>query len=198
MELILVDKSNYKIAIEIQNSIFPDEDGTLNVLASLGREEFIETTGVDYVDDHVRYYLAKENNNFVGITGIYYYDLESAWLAWFGILKEYRNNGFGRKLLNMTLAIAADMNFKVMRLYTDFNDNKNAIKLYEEEGFIGEKYTTEKLKYDCRIYSKSLTKNPVTLWNNKNLGLSYQSELDHMSKEKIKEIVKLYDSYNGR
>ena len=88
MELVLVDRNNYKIAIEIQNSIFPDEDGTLNILASLGREEFIETTGVDYVDDHVRYYLAKENNNFVGITGIYYYDLDSAWLAWFGILKE--------------------------------------------------------------------------------------------------------------
>ncbi len=198
MELVLVDKSNYKKAIEIQNSIFPDEDGTLNVLASLGREEFIKTTGVDYVDDHVRYYLAKEGNDFVGITGIYYYDLDSAWLAWFGILKDYRNKGFGRKLLNMTLAIAADMNFKVMRLYTDFNDNKNAIKLYEEEGFIGEKYIAEKLTYDCRIYSKSLTSDPVTLWNNKNLNLGYQSELDHMSKEKIKEIVKLYDSYNGR
>ena len=193
MELVLVDKSNYKKAIEIQNSIFPDEDGTLNVLASLGREEFIETTGVDYVDDHVRYYLAKENDNFVGITGIYYYDPDSAWLAWFGILKGYRNKGFGRKLLNMTLDIASSMNFKTMRLYTDFNDNKNAIKLYEEEGFIGEKYTAEKLKYDCRIYSKSLTNNPVTLWNNKNLNLGYQSELDHMSKERVKEIL---DQYN--
>ena len=194
MELVLVDKSNYKEAIKIQNSIFPKENGALNILASLDRELFIKSTGLNYEDDHVKYYLAKIDDKFVGITGIYYYDLDSAWLAWYGILKEYRKKGIGRELLRKTIALVTSMDFKYMRLYTDFVDNHDAIKLYEKEGFIGEKYTFEKLAYDCRIYSKSLIDSNINLWNNKNLNLSYQSELDHMNDDKIKEIIKMYDN----
>ena len=193
MELIFVDKNNYKDAIAVQRKIFPNENGTLNILASLDREMFMEKTGIYYVDDHVKYYLAKVNNEYVGITGIYYYDLDNAWLAWFGIIDEYRNKGLGKKLLRKTLEIAASMNFKSMRLYTSFLDNQDAIKMYEKEGFIGEKYTAEKLSYDCRIYSKSLVSDTVDLWNNKDLNLGHQSELDHMNDEKINEILKIYD-----
>jgi GNAT superfamily N-acetyltransferase len=193
MELIFVDKNNYKDAIAVQRKIFPNENGTLNILASLDREMFMEKTGIYYVDDHVKYYLAKVNNEYVGITGIYYYDLDNAWLAWFGIIDEYRNKGLGKKLLRKTLEIAASMNFKSMRLYTSFLDNQDAIKMYEKEGFIGEKYTAEKLSYDCRIYSKSLVSDTVDLWNNKDLNLGHQSELDHMNNEKINEILKIYD-----
>ena len=153
----------------------------------------MEKTGIYYVDDNVNYYLAKVNNEYVGITGIYYYDLDNAWLAWFGIIDEYRNKGLGKKLLRKTLEIAASMNFKSMRLYTSFLDNQDAIKMYEKEGFIGEKYIAEKLSYDCRIYSKSLVSDTVDLWNNKDLNLGHQSELDHMNDEKINEILKIYD-----
>lgn len=57
MELVLVDKNNYKEAIGIQNIIFPNENGALNILASLDRSLFIKSTGLNYVDDHVKYYL---------------------------------------------------------------------------------------------------------------------------------------------
>ena len=194
MELVLVDKSNYKEAIKIQNSIFLKENGSLNILASLNRELFIKLTGLNYEDDHVKYYLAKKDNDYVGITGIYYYDLDNAWLGWFGILTQFRNRGLGKELLKKTVDLASTMNFKYMRLYTDFVDNHNAINLYEQEGFVGEKYTAEKLSYDCRIYSKSLENEYVSLWNNKNLNLSYQSKLDHMDDDKIKEIIKMYDN----
>jgi len=194
MELVLVDKDSYKEAIKIQNSIFPKENGALNILASLDRQLFIKLTGLNYEDDHVKYYLAKIDDEFVGITGIYYYDSDSAWLAWYGILKEYRRKGIGRELLRKTIALVTSRGFKYMRLYTDFVENHNAIRLYEQEGFIGEKYTFEKLSYDCRIYSKSLVDDNINLWNNKNLNLSYQSELDHMSDNKITEIIKAYDN----
>ena len=193
MELVLVDKSNYNEAIKIQNSIFPKENGALNILASLDRKLFIKITGLKYVDDHVRYFLAKKDNTIVGITGLYYYDLDNAWLGWFGILSEFRNNGFGRELLSKTIELASTMKFKNIRLYTDFVDNRNAIRLYEEEGFVGEKYTAENLSYDCRIYSKSLTNNNIRLWNNKNLNLCFQSKLDHTAQNKINEILKRYD-----
>lgn len=195
MDLVLIDKNNYKEAIKIQNSIFPKENGALNILASLDRNLFIKSTKLNYADDHVKYYLAKEGNRYVGITGIYYYDfdLDSAWLGWFGILQEYRDNGLGKELLNRTIDLAISNNFKYMRLYTDYIDNSNAIKLYIKEGFIGEKYTAEKLLYDCRIYSKSLTDEEVPLWNNRHLNLSNQSKLDQMDAESIKNIIKLYD-----
>lgn len=195
MELILVDKDNYKDAIEIQKSIFPNEDGTLNILASIDRELFIQVTGLSYVDDHIKYYLAKVDNRYVGITGIYHYnfDVESAWIGWYGVLKQFQNKGLGKKLLITTLDLAKSCSFKYMRLYTDYSENKKAIDLYESIGFIGEKYTVEKLSYDCRIYSMSLVDKTVPLLNNKNLGLAYQSELDQMDSDQINKILNKYE-----
>ena len=40
MDLKKVDFNNYEIAIKIQKEIFPNEDGTLNILASLDRNIF--------------------------------------------------------------------------------------------------------------------------------------------------------------
>ena len=192
MEFVLVDFSNYKKAIEIQNEIFPEEDGTINILASLDRDLFIEKTGMDYVDDHVKYFIVYDNNEEIGITGLYYYDNESAWLPWFGVLPDKRRKSYGENMLLKTMDIAKQKGFKTMRLYTDRVENANAIKLYEKMGFVGEKYSAEELTYDCYIYSKSLCDETVKLWNNKVLGLSYQSQLDHLSKEKVEEILKLY------
>ena len=192
MEFVLVDFTNYKKAIEIQNTIFFFFYGTINILASLGRELFIEKTGIDYVDDHVKYFIVYDNNEEIGITGLYYYDNESAWLPWFGVLPEKRNKSYGERILLKTIDLAKQEGFKTMRLYTDKVENANAIRLYEKVGFVGEKYSAEKLAYDCYIYSKSLCNEKVELWNNKVLGLSYQSQLDHLSKDKILEILKLY------
>lgn len=197
MELVIVDRNNYKDAIKIQNSIFPKENGAINILASLDRELFIKMTNVSYIDDHVKYYLAKVNDNYVGITGLYYYnfDASSAWIAWYGILNQYQNKGLGKELLKATINLAKEKGFKYLRLYTDYLDNKKAIVLYEQEGFIGEKYNKEKLDYDCRIYSISLEDKNVPLWNNRNLSLSHQSELDHMNEHEINKIIEIYDNF---
>ncbi len=193
MELTIVDKNNYKEAIKIQKEIFPKENGTLNILASLDRDLFMKITGLPYDDDNVKFYLAMVDDKYIGITGIYYYDQDNAWLGWFGILPKNRNKGFGRELLRKTLELAKKMNFKYFRIYTDYIDNHDGVILYEKENFIGEKYTKEKLPYDCRIYSKSLTNDEVSLWNNKNLDLSYQSDLEKMNEEEINKILKKYE-----
>lgn len=188
-----VDFNNYKVAIKIQNEIFPHENGTLNILASLDRNLFIKETGILYDNDSVRYYIAYINNEQIGITGIYHYQEDEAWLAWFGILPQYRNKGYGKKLLEETIKIAKEQKYNTFRLYTDRIENAKAIKLYEKLGFVGEKYSCEKLSYDCWIYSKSLYDNNVKLWDNKNLNLSYQSELEQIDKQKLKEILEIYD-----
>ena len=193
MEFVLVDFTNYKKAIEIQNIIFPNEDGTINILASLDRELFIKKTGIDYVEDNVKYYIVYDNNEEVGITGLYNYDSISAWLAWFGVLPDKRRKSYGKRILEKTMKLAKQKGFKTMRLYTDAIENADAIKLYKKLGFVGEKYTAEDLLYDCYIYSKSLNDEKVDLWNNKLLGLSEQSQLDHFPKKKIKEILDMYE-----
>ena len=193
MEFVLVDFTNYKKAIEIQNTVFPNEDGTINILASLDRELFIKKTGIDYVEDNVKYYIVYDNNEEVGITGLYNYDSISAWLAWFGVLPDKRRKSYGKRILEKTMKLAKQKGFKTMRLYTDAIENADAIKLYKKLGFVGEKYSAEELLYDCYIYSKSLNDEKVDLWNNKLLGLSEQSQLDHFPKKKIKEILDMYE-----
>lgn len=195
MKLIEVNKDNYQAAIEIQRSIFPNEDGALNIIASVNRELFQKVSGLEYPDDHVKYFLAELGGKYIGITGIYYYNFspDSAWIAWYGILKEYRNQGLGKELLEKTERIAKNRGFKNIRLYTDYIENQRAIKVYEKAGFVGEKYTAERLAYDCRIYSKSLIDSVVPLWNNRKLDLEYQSSLDQMNPDQIEKTVKEFE-----
>lgn len=194
IRLILADRTNFRKAINIQNTIFPEENGTLNILASLDRDLFMEKTGLAYPDHHVRYWLAEMNSAYIGITGLYYYDddPDTVWLGWFGILSDHRGKGYGRILLEKTMDMARAEGFGHLRLYTDYTGNHNAVLLYEQEGFIGERYTAEALKYDCRVFSKCLGEGETMLWNNRFLDLAYQSELDHMNAEQIKEITQIY------
>ena len=54
------------------------------------------------------YYIVYLENIPIGVTGIYSYNEypENAWLGWFGILKEYRNNGYGGIVLDKTIELA--------------------------------------------------------------------------------------------
>lgn len=195
MRLEPVDYTNYKKAIEIQKEIFPEDDGTLNILASLDRDLFMHKTGLFYEDDQVKYYIAYSGNEAVGITGIYHYDYDpaSAWLAWFGVLPDKRRRYYGEEILERTMELAKQKGFETMRLYTDAIGNADAIKLYEKLGFIGEKYSAEKLSYDCYIYSKNLHGGKTEPWNNRTLELSYQSELEHIPEERKREILESYE-----
>lgn len=193
MRLEAVNFNNYIKAIEVQNEIFPEADGTLNILASLDRDLFIKITGIKYPDDNVKYYLAYYEDKVIGITGLYKGEnKKEAWIAWFGILPRLQGNGYGRQLLEETINLAKSSGYDVLRLYTDKNGNAKAIILYEKLGFVGEKYLKEELAYDCVIYSKNLRDKKVALWNNKNLNLSHQSELDQMDKQIITAILNKY------
>ena len=193
MKLNLVNFKNYKKAIEIQKEIFPDEDGTLNILASLDRDLFMKKTGMFYDDDYVKYYIAFVNDEHIGITGIYRFQLDEAWLAWFGILPIHEHKGYGEKLLRETMKMAKEQGDTTLRLYTDKVKNAKAIRLYEKLGFVGEKYSAEKVDYDCWIYSINLYNDKVTLWDNKNLNLIGQTELEQVDKQTLEKILKIYD-----
>ena len=169
VKLVPVVKSNSTQAIKIQQSIFPLENGKEDILESLKKVK------LNY--DYLKYYLIAYEEKFIGICGLYSYKEypSDAWMAWFGVLPKYRQNGIGHKSISILIDEAKQNKFKALRVYTDSNLNHSACRLYEKTFDTKEKYLNEKNKYysvgDTLIFSKSLTNKPVKLWNDKCLFL---------------------------
>jgi ribosomal protein S18 acetylase RimI-like enzyme len=93
--------------------------------------------GVDKI--HGFWIALDENDNIVGITGLYSYNIdksEAVWLAWFCVDPVYRGRGIGRKLLECSIEIAKKYNREYFRLYTSNDKNESAAQsLYEKYGF---------------------------------------------------------------
>ena len=172
-----IDFNNLELACQIQNEIFPEEDG---------RQNFIEQINNDPYRKEQDFYIVYLEEEAIGVTGIYSYHEypENAWLGWFGILKRYRNNGYGGIVLDKTIELARKKGYTKFRLYTD-EFAQSAHKLYASRGLVKELYDNDNDKdeyfiADIYIYSISLTKNPIDLWNNKILGLKEQGEKEHL------------------
>ena len=121
------------------------------------------------------YFLAKVDGKVVGITGIYSYKIypKDAWLGWFGVIDKERRKGYATEIINFTIEKAKEMGFETIRLYTDEEDNKDAVKFYEKLGMQSEIYDNAEDKHfeisKTLIFSKSLTQKPLEKWDNKNL-----------------------------
>ncbi len=171
LEFVLVDKSNYRKMIEVQNEIFPLENGQDDIKTCVsGRPH--------YYLGFVEYYLVKRGRNYVGICGVYSYKdyPNDGWLGWFGVRQKYRKNGFGSKILDYCIKKARKMGYKTFRLYTDDVENENAVKLYTKFGMTGEKYTNKKDHHfevgNTLVFSLSLTGGKVEPWNDRYIFLS--------------------------
>ena len=172
-----IDFNNLELACQIQNKIFPEEDG---------RQNFIEQINNDSYRKEQDYYIVYLEEEAIGVTGIYSYHEypENAWLGWFGILERYRNHGYGGIVLDKTIQLAMEKKYAKFRLYTD-EFAKSAHKLYKSRGMVEELYDNPEDKdeyFDAKIYiySLSLTDEPIDLWNNKILGLKEQGEKEHL------------------
>jgi len=179
IKFIKITNDNLELACKIQNTIFPEEDA---------RENFIEQIKKDPYRKEMDYYIVYRDIIPVGVTGIYSYNEypNDAWLGWFGILEAFRQKGYGGIVLDKTIELAREKGYKDFRLYTD-EYAKSAHKLYESRGMIRELYDNkdDKDEYfiaDIFIYSVSLTNEPISLWNNKMLGLKEQGEKENLYK----------------
>lgn len=165
-----VTKENARTAIKLQQSIFPLENGKQDILSAVNN---------DYAENYktMSYIMAMYEGKYIGICGLYTYNEypNDAWVAWFGILPEYRRKGVGSILIKYVIEQAKKEKYKTLRVYTDSNINHYACKLYDKYFDINEKYLNEKGEYyqvgDTLIYSKSLTKKPAELWADKSLFL---------------------------
>lgn len=141
------------------------------------------------------YYLVYKQNIPIGITGIYTDDSLSgdekftAWLGWYGVIKEYRNKGYGKQILLDTISEAKRRGYKKFRLYTSKVKCKEAINLYDKIMDIGEDYTLEQLYLQRKVYSKSLTDNAIDKWNNRNLFLDDAEKQEQQGLEIYNQLV---------
>ena len=175
LNYVEINEKNIELAIKIQNEIFPNENAAYNYY------EFINK--IPYRKELI-YWLVFDKDKAIGVSGLYSH-LEypdDAWLGWYGVLEKERNKGYGKKMLEDFERVAKEKGYKHIRLYTDEEDNKNAICLYKKLGMIGEKYENDNEKLDeefisqTLIFSKSLTKDKCKLWNNRYLGISENIE----------------------
>ncbi len=167
-----VDSDNLELAVNIQNTIFPLEDG---------RENYIEGINNDPYRKEMVNYIAYDGKIPIGVVGLYAYNEYpfDAWLSWFGVLENHREKGYGSKMFDFFEDLAQKKNYTSIRVYTDDEFDK-AILLYEKKKMLKEYYNneqeSEEINKNTIIYSKSLTKKKVSKWNNKFLGLTMQSK----------------------
>lgn len=181
-----VTNENLDLAIKIQNTIFPNENGALNLKASADKKFIEDVYGKDYRKS-VDFWICKsEDGQPLGITGIYSYVEypNDAWCGWFGIMPEMQGKGYGRKLFSWTMEKAKEMGFENFRLYTDLEDNDIAAGLYRKFEMIEEEYIAEDMGEEkIVIFSKSLTLKKSEGFGNKNLFLKKQGEIQRRANE---------------
>ena len=172
LKYVEVDVNNLELAVKIQNSIFPLEDG---------RQNYVEGITNDPYRKEMINYIVYDNENPIGVVGLYSYNEypNDAWLSWFGVLHEYRQKGYGSKIFDFFETLAFKKGYTSIRVYTNDEFDK-AISLYEKKKMIKEFYKneleSEEINTETIIYSKSLIKEQIKKWNNKFLGLTVQSE----------------------
>lgn len=76
------------------------------------------------------------------------------------VKKEFQNLSYGSKLIDVVIKIAKNENYNMIWLGV-WNENKNAIRLYEKKGFIKfgtHKFAMGNLIFDDDLYKKELLK----------------------------------------
>ena len=163
-----ITETNICFAVKIQEELFPGESGRANFEDSVyGKADY-------------SYFLIYEDGNCIGIIGLYNYpeDPDSAWLGWFGIREGFRRRHYGTAALKEFENMAAEQGYRFARLYTDAEDNDEALAFYKANGYICESYQNPQdpacVSHKTVIFSKPLASGTLIYWNNRSIHLTEQ------------------------
>lgn len=152
MEIIPLNEKHLSSTEKLLKKVFnPSKEDMLTLISSLYPEKYKK-----YLQENgfieLKYFILIEDNQLIGLTGLYAYNKVSYWLGWFCVDDKYRNQGYGKKLLDF--AIYKAQNRKFLYLYTEDSDEfKTARKLYKQYGF--ELYKKDKYLYYKLDFSKT-------------------------------------------
>ena len=131
-----LSENNLREAINLAKVVF-DDFPELAFKASLDRQKyknFLEEGDIRLL----RYWTGLHAQKVVGTTGLYTQRIdykEAAWVGWFCVHPNYREEGFGTALLDFTIKETQRRAKKYLRLYTGIEDVE-AHRLYQKKGFI--------------------------------------------------------------
>lgn len=151
---------------ELFHTIFPNE------VLYCGFDGGIDCFEKSLHEENFCYYITYLDDIPIAISGKYYEpeDLDSLWLGWFGVLKEYRKQGYGTKIFEMFEDDCRNEHKKFCRLYTGAENNDHAINFYKSKGYFIEPYNGEypkDMNETVVIASKSISGDKLVLWNNR-------------------------------
>lgn len=157
-----ITEQNIILATSIELEIFPSMCSYLSYKNSLKK-------------DSDTYYIVYYKGEICGITGLYIDERikeeNTIWMGWYGILSKFRKMGIGKQILLDTFEEARNRGYSTIRLYTASAICKDALFLYDKFMDLGEDYTLEEIELQRKVYSKSLSSQKPTAWNNKFLYL---------------------------
>jgi GNAT superfamily N-acetyltransferase len=141
-----ITKNNLLQAISIAKIVFPYE----SINGVCWPEESYRDYCLHKKDTINRYYLCFDGTECVGITGYYIYD-GRLWLAWFGVLPEYRGKSYGATILHDTCAMVTHIGAEALYLYSnDRKEERCAQSMYKNHGFV--LYRKGKIGVDPILY----------------------------------------------
>ncbi len=136
---------NIHEAIRLVHSVFPDDAAQKDTpgsayWASLEPERYKDFWKRNNTQLLLYFVVLEEiTRALVGVTGFYRFNSdppERIWLGWYCVDLKYRNEGYGKKILEWTMKKAREMGYLKLRLYTSDDPNEAAAKrLYEKLGF---------------------------------------------------------------
>lgn len=182
--LVKLTRENVDLAGKVQNEIFPYSASYCKYLEEINNPNCI------YYD-----YLIELKNTAIGVIGYYSEPSEesTAWLSWFGLLKEYRNKGYGKLAFDLLIQKLKQKGFFTLRLFTYKVWNKEAQSFYIKNMDFSESYTNDMdNQYDIingkpLIFTKSLNSKPSHKWNNKFINLDAEDKLHEESLKLLKQ-----------
>lgn len=110
-----------------------DDFGYIYYHAILSWCGFIDTKDPE---TYWKVWLIKRSRTTVGICGLYSLkkkDVRELWLGWFGILKQYRNNGIGVEVLQQLEETAKKAGAESVMAYVKANNK--ALDFYKRNGY---------------------------------------------------------------
>jgi len=176
-----INKDNIKLAAKIEYEIFPNSSAYTKYLKQINSDKNMPV-------DFLVYCKLRP----IGIIGLYEQkgDDVSIWLSYFGLLKQYRNKGYGKRMFYDVIKLAKSYNKKYLRLYTYEVWNSAAQDFYKKNMELEEYYINkEDDQIDIsegkpKIFSYSLTGDKIKPWNNKYIGLNLDDE-EHFKSVKL-------------
>ncbi|RPH00071.1 MAG: GNAT family N-acetyltransferase [Candidatus Pelagibacter sp. TMED118] len=112
----------------------------------LDRLSWNDQSWINYLkNESVQTYVQMENNNLVGFFEIIFDNgSKDTEIAYFGILREFREKGYGGNLLSYAIKLGFNKGSKKVWVHTCSLDHKNALQNYKSRGM--KVFRKEKIK----------------------------------------------------